>query len=233
MGGSGGSGSSGGSGGSGDSGDSGGKRHGGRKRNSVLELFKHTERKRIKYSLMSPQDKIARLGALRDQYGGDMCVQAATHMLNEPIFGVNPQAEALLEERKVEIENLINAMYGVSVLAVDQGKVLTVQIQFVQPGLSGINKECGNTKWRSILAEFGIECAVRQICQTRFFMLDSVLLPRLTYWRPTLSNVALAWHPTIPMAPSASSILLHLCLPLTCQCSALAPYSKAAPERLW
>jgi len=159
---------------SGGSGGSGGKRHDGRKRNSVPELFKDRERKRNKFRLMSPQDKIARLGALREQYGGDMCAQVDTHMLIELIFGVDLQAEALLEERKVEIENFIDAMHGASVLAGDQGKVLSVQIQFAQPGRSSIHQECGSTKWRRILAEFGVECAVRQVCQICFFMLDSV-----------------------------------------------------------
>ena len=112
---------------SGGSGGSGGKRHDGRKRNSVPELFKDRERKRNKFRLMSPQDKIAWLGALRDQYGRDMCAQVDTHMLIELIFGVDLQAEALLEERKVEIENFIDAMHGASVLAGDQGKVLSVR----------------------------------------------------------------------------------------------------------
>ena len=61
-----------------------------------------------------------------------------------------------------------------SVLAADQGKVLSVQIQFTQPGLAAINRECGGTKWRRVLAEFAKECAVRQICQICSAHLDSV-----------------------------------------------------------
>jgi len=139
-----------------------------------LELFKNRERKKIKLSLMSPQENLARLGAQRERYGGDMCTQAVTHLLNELIFGVNPQAEALVEARKVEIENFIDAIHGASVLAADQGKVLSVQIQFAQPGLSAIKQKCGSTKWHRILAAFGKECGVRQVYQIRFFMLDSV-----------------------------------------------------------
>jgi len=156
----------------GGSSGSGDKRLAGSKRRD--EVSKDRERYQKKRSLMTPQDKIARLSALREQYGGDMCTQAATHMLIQLIFGVDPRAEWVMMERMVEIENFIDAMFGASVLAADQGKVLSVQIQFAQPGLSEINRECGGTKWRRILAEFGVECAVRQVCQTRIFMLDSV-----------------------------------------------------------
>jgi len=107
-------------------------------------------------------------------YGGDMSTQAVTHRLNEIIFGVNPQAEALLVEMKVEIDNFIDAVYRVSVVSTDESKVLSFQIQFAQPVLKEINKECGNTKWRKIIAEFERECAVRQVCQIRFAQLDSV-----------------------------------------------------------
>ena len=85
-------------------------------------------------------------------YGGDMSTQAVTHRLNEVIFGVNPQANALLDEMKVEVKTFLNAVQAAIVLATDQGKFLSVQIQFSQPGLKEIKKECGGTKWRKKLA---------------------------------------------------------------------------------
>ena len=66
------------------------------------------------------------------------------------------------------------AVHGASVLAAEQGKVTTVQIQFAKSGRSEINKECGGTVWRRTLETFGLECGVRPICQARFFMLDAV-----------------------------------------------------------
>jgi len=133
--------------------------------------------RKTRFSLESPQEKTARNIVQREMYGGDMSTQAATHRLNEVIFGVNPQAKALLVQMKVEIENFIYAVFSLSVLATDQGKVLSVQIQFAQPGLTAINQECGGTKWRRILAEFAKECALSQVCQIRFTQFDSVCVP--------------------------------------------------------
>jgi len=103
-----------------------------------------------------------------------MSTQAATHRLNEVIFGVDPEAEALSVEMKWEIETFLNAVQAASVLAADQGKVLSIQIQFCQPGLTEINEECGSTKWRKTLADFATECALSQVCQIRFHQFDSV-----------------------------------------------------------
>jgi len=134
--------------------------------------------RKIRLSLESPQEKAARNSAQREMYGGDMSTQADTHRLNEVIFGVNPQAKALLVQMKVEIENFINAVHRAS-------------------------------------------------------SLTQSLLTTLTYWRPTLSDIASTWYPTIPVASSANSILLRLCLSWACQLTTLATYSRTLPECLW
>ena len=94
--------------------------------------------------------------------------------MNEVILGVDLEAEELLVEIKWEIENFLDAVQSASVLAADEGKVLSVQIQFAQPDLKEINRECGGTKWRKTLADFAKECALSQVCQIRLVKIDSV-----------------------------------------------------------
>jgi len=74
-----------------------------------------------------------RNSARRAKYGAGMTTQAATHRLNEVIFGVDQEAEDELVVMKWEIEDLIDAVLRSSVVAADQGKILSVQIQFAQP----------------------------------------------------------------------------------------------------
>jgi len=110
----------------------------------------------------------------REKYGGAMTVQAATHLLITIIFGVDPQDETLLVEQKWEIDKFLDAVQSASVFAADQGKVLTVQIQYAQPGIVTIQEECGGTYWQRRLSEFAKECGLVQVCQIRFTHIDSV-----------------------------------------------------------
>ena len=130
--------------------------------------------RKARRSLENPEEKAARLSAGRAMAGGDMSTQAATHRLNEVVFGVDPANEELMVEMEWEIENFLDAVQRASVLAVDQGKVLSVQIQFSQPDLTQINQECGGTKWHIVLTDFAKICALSQVCQIRLTQFDSV-----------------------------------------------------------
>jgi len=61
-----------------------------------------------------------------------------------------------------------------SVFAADQGKVLTIQIQFVQSGRWAILEESGGSPWRIKLSDFAHECELLQVCQIRFTHFHSV-----------------------------------------------------------
>ena len=161
MGGTGGSGGAGGSGGKGGSGgaDGSGGGNSARKRRRDLE---------------SPEETAARLRKRRKNDGTGFTVQAATHLLNQIIFGVDEDIEANMVEMKWELDTFFDAVQRPSVVAVDQGKVLSVQIQYAQPGLATINAECGVTKWRLKLTQFAEECALFQVCQIRLTNFDSV-----------------------------------------------------------
>ena len=180
-----------------------------------------------------PQEKDARLSADREMYGGDMSTRADTHLLNEAIFGVDPEAEALLVEMKWEVETLLNAVQTASVLAADQGKVLSVQIQFSQPGLKEINKECGGTKWRKILADFAQECALSQVCQIRFHLIDSVSAAEAHQLETHAQRYCIELASDDLRGFLCQFYSLRLCLPWVCQSSAMDTYSRSLPEYLW
>ena len=100
-----------------------------------------------------------------------MTVQSATHLLLAKLF---PQDETLLVERKLELEKFLVAVKRASVVAADQNKVLTIQIQFVQPGRRTIRAETDGTVWRDKLSDFAQECGLIRGSQIRFTHLHSV-----------------------------------------------------------
>ena len=88
---------------------------------------------------LSQEDKAARNKTRRDKHKWALTVQAATHLLFALLF---PQCEALLVQQKWEIDKFLDAVQAASHLAADQGKVMAIQIQFVQPDCRAIHTEC-------------------------------------------------------------------------------------------
>jgi len=109
-----------------------------------------------------------------EKAGAAFTVQAATHRLNRIIYGVDEDSESNMVYMMCELGSFFDAVKVVSVVAAKQGKVFTVQIQFVKPDLKQINAECDPTDWRLKLRAIAAECALLQVCQIRLTNFDSV-----------------------------------------------------------
>jgi len=120
---------------------------------------------KLKRDSESPEDKAARLRKLNEKRRAALTVQSATHRMNRLIYGVDEDSEWEMVEMLGELGPFFDAVKMASVLAAKQGKVFTVQIQFVKPGLLQITDECAGSQWRSKLGEIAEECALRQVCQ--------------------------------------------------------------------
>jgi len=100
-----------------------------------------------------------------------MSAQGATHALLAKLF---PRDDAMLDQAKFEIQQCLDAVIVASQALAKQCKVVTVQIQFVQPGIKEVLKETDNSKWRAMLVDWSGECGVTQGSQIRFINVHSV-----------------------------------------------------------
>ena len=80
----------------------------------------------------------------------------------------------MLVELKLEVEKFLVAVKVASLELAAQNKVLTVQIQFVQPGHRAVQAETDGTVWRAKLSGYVQECGLIRAFQIRFTHLHSV-----------------------------------------------------------
>ena len=163
MGGSGGSGGKGGSGGSGGKSDP--------VRNTDNNLRRERE---------SPEEKAARLRKNNEKRRAALTVQSATHRLNRLIYGVEEDSDWEMVEMMGDLGPFFDAVKVASVVAAKQGKVFTVQIQFVKPGLMQITDECTGSQWRKKLRVIAEECGLRQVCQICLTNFNSVSVTEIS-----------------------------------------------------
>jgi len=129
------------------------------------------DKHRAKFAALMPEEKAARDKTRRDKRTGALCVQAVTHLMFALLF---PQCEALLVQQKWEIDKFLDAVQAASHLAADQGKVMAIQIQFVQPDCRAIHTECRSGPWPKKLSDFGSDCGLLEVCHVTFTYLHSV-----------------------------------------------------------
>ena len=98
----------------------------------------------------------------QDRRNRALGVQAAIHLLLALLF---PRCAALLVAQKWEIDNLLDAVQRASHIAADQSKVISIQIQYAQPGCYEVLKESRGGPWPSKLSDFGKECGLRKVCE--------------------------------------------------------------------
>ena len=124
----------------------------------------------------------------QDRRNRALGVQAAIHLLLALLF---PRCAALLVAQKWEIDNLLDAVQRASHIAVDQSKVISIQIQYAQPGCYEVLKESRGGPWPSKLSDFGKECGrVKRgdkCVKSPLPTCTRTLLVTLIYWNCTLS----------------------------------------------
>ena len=118
-----------------------------------------------------PEEDEAKLTARREQRGGALSAQSATHLLLAKLF---PLDDLILHHQKLEIEKFLDAVQVTSQELASQNKVVTAQIQFVQPGIAEVLNETDNTVWRAQLSAWSQECGVTRRSQIRFTHVHSV-----------------------------------------------------------
>ena len=116
----------------------------------------------------SPEEHEAELTARREQRGGALSVQSATHLLVAKLY---PLDDSILGQQN---EKFLDDVQVASQELASQNKVRTAQIQFVQPGIAEVLNETDNTVWRAQLSAWSQECGVTRRSQIRFTHVHSV-----------------------------------------------------------
>ena len=125
------------------------------------------ETARKKYAALSPDVMVARNKARRERQGGPPLYKRP---LTCCLHSSSRNARRCWFSRRLRLTNFSIPSF----FAADQGKVLSIQIQFVQPGRRAILDESGDTIWRRKLEDFETECGLSEVCQIRFTHWQSV-----------------------------------------------------------